>query len=254
MKYYTKEWYQLMQRLHYTSGLTKIPDKVYSDQEIRAFYDHDLQKEIAHDRQFYETGSYTPEDTIAFFQDCYKKLLRYGGLHYPQWIRATVDKRLLALNRMPTSAYDRLRKEERANQRAFQKIMDSAAADLEKQEIPHAIRSQFHFHDANLLSLKKVGRDRQLILRKDGGWPEGATPYIKITFQNVHRIEREKGFALRPRYNDDGELCSSCHYLYDELYHTEDGYEVHMLLWTPSGLRYLTICCEDILLEDNITL
>ncbi len=254
MKYYTKEWYQLMQRLHYTSGLTKIPDKIYSEQEIQAFYDHDLQKEITHDRKFYETGSYTPADTIDCFQDCYKKLLRYGGLHYPQWVCDTVDKRLLALNRMPASAYDQLRKEERVNQQAFQKIMDAAAVDLEKQDIPQEIRSQFHFHDADLLALKKVGHDYQLTLRKDGGWPEGTTPYIRIHFQNVSRVEREKGFALRPRYNEYGELCSSCQYLYDELYKTDEGYEVHILLWTPKALRYLTICCEDICLEDNITL
>ena len=42
MKYYTKEWYELMQRQHYTSGLHKIPDKTYFDQEIQAFYDADL--------------------------------------------------------------------------------------------------------------------------------------------------------------------------------------------------------------------
>ncbi len=254
MKYYTKEWYELMQRQHYTSGLTKIPDKIYSDQEIQAFYDHDLQKEIEHDRKFYETGSYTPADTISCFQDCYKKLLRYGGLHYPQWIRDTIDKRLLALNRMPALAYDQLRKEELANRRAFQRINQHAAEALQKQNIPEEIRSQFHFHDADLLALKKAGHNYQLTLRKDGGWPEGTTPYIKITFQNVHHVDREKGFALRPRRNKYGELCSSCQYLYDELYKTDDGYEVHILLWTPKALRYLTIHCEDIRFDDNIIL
>ena len=55
MKYYTKEWYELMQRQHYTSGLHKIPDKTYSDQEIQAFYDADLAAEVAHDEMLYNT-------------------------------------------------------------------------------------------------------------------------------------------------------------------------------------------------------
>ena len=42
MKFYTKEWYELMQCQNYTSGLKKIPDKVYTDDDIQAFYDKDL--------------------------------------------------------------------------------------------------------------------------------------------------------------------------------------------------------------------
>ena len=45
MKFYTKEWYELMQRQHYTSGLKKVPDKVYADEDIQAFYDKDLKAE-----------------------------------------------------------------------------------------------------------------------------------------------------------------------------------------------------------------
>ena len=42
MRYYTKDWYELMQNLHYVSGMTVVPDKEYTDAEIRAFYDADL--------------------------------------------------------------------------------------------------------------------------------------------------------------------------------------------------------------------
>lgn len=312
MKYYTKEWYELMQRQHYTLGLKKIPDKTYSDQEIQAFYDADLAKEVANDGKIHnippnyawadrlldpasfqpynflfeneETGElFHPEtleiarqyieherkereeafakrppfdstETIECFKDCYKNMVRYGGLGYPQWVRDSVDKRLLALHRIPETAYKRLKKEESANKRAFNKIMSEAAAVLERQDIPEEIESRFCFHDANLLALKKVGSDAELYLRKDGVWPEGTTPYIKVIFRNVSRLDREKGFALRPKTNEQGELCSSCQYLYNELYRTPEGYEVHILLWTPKALRYLTICCKDICFVDNIAL
>ena len=313
MKFYTKEWYELMQRQNYTSGLKKIPDKVYTDEDIQAFYDKDLKAEIARDRKIHntppgpydweyellapdrftpetflfeneETGElfhpetpeiarqyleqerrqaqerfaarspFDPTETIACFRDTYRSVLRYGFPHFPQWAQESVDKRLLALNRIPESAYKRLKKEERANRRAFEKIEAEAAAVLTQQDIPEEIRSQFRFHDADVLAIKKAGSDVALYLRKDGGWSGDATPYIKILFRNVKLFDREKGFALRPKINEHGELGSSCKYLYDELYRDGNSYEIHMLFWTPKALRYLTIHCEDIQFEDNIAL
>jgi len=310
MRYYTKEWYDLMQRLSYTSGMTMIPDNRYSDEEIQAFYESDLREEIENDRKLHntppdyswaerlldpdgfdpknmlfengETGElfhpdspeiareyieqerkereeafakrppFDPTETIACFKECHQNMLRYGALRYPEWVRETVDKRLLALNRMPETAYHRLKKEEEENQRAFGKIMEEASVALEAQNIPEEIRSQLHFHDAHLLALKKAGADMELYLRKDGGWPKETTPYIKIIFKNVSKLEREKGLVLRMKRDDNGEVFSNCQYLYDELYKTEVGYELHMLLCTTKALRYLTIGCEDICFIDNI--
>ena len=55
-----------MQKLDYTSGFQKIPDKIYSDQEIQAFYDADLAAEVANDEELYNT----PPD-----YDLYEELL-----------------------------------------------------------------------------------------------------------------------------------------------------------------------------------
>ena len=197
---------------------------------------------------------FDPTETIECFRDCYRGTLRYGFSHFPQWVQESVDPRLLALNRIPESAYKRLKKEEQANRRAFEKIDAKATAVLEQQDIPAEIREQFCFHDACVLAIKKVRSDVELYLRKDGGWLCDATPYIKIIFKNVRQIDREKGFSLRPKLDADGDLRTSCTYLYDELYREEGGYEVHMLLCTSKALRYLMICCEDIHFEDNISL
>ncbi len=313
MKFYTKEWYELMQQMDYTTGMKKIPDKVYSDKEIKAFYDADLKAEIARDRKIHntppgpydwedellapdrfspdiflfeneETGEvfhpqtpeiarhyleqerqqvqerfaarppFDPTETIECFQETYRSMLRHCGSRYPKWVQETVDKRLLALWRIPESAYKRLKKEEQANRRTFNKIEAEATAVLGQQSIPEEIRSQFCFHDANVLAIKRVGSDVELYLRKDGGWMDDATPYIKIIFKNVSHLDREKGFALRPKFDKWGNLGTSCVYLYDELYQNEDGYEVHMLFWTSKALRYLTIRSKDIQFEDNIAL
>ena len=185
MKFYTKEWYELMQRQNYTSGLKKIPDKVYTDEDIQEFYDKDLKAEVARDRRIHntppgpydweyelllpdrftpetflfeneETGElfhpetpeiarnyleqdhrqaqerydarppFDPTETIECFRDCYRGTLRYGFSHFPQWVQESVDPRLLALNRIPESAYKRLKKEEQANRRAFEKLVAKA--------------------------------------------------------------------------------------------------------------------------------
>ena len=309
MRYFTKEWYELMQQQIGVEGLAKVADKVYSDAEIQAFYEKDLKKEIAHDRKLHNmkptfeleeellrpenfkpenflfedeaTGemyhpataeiarehleksfrerleafearpSFDSQETIECFQECYRMGVRYAASGYPKWVQETVDPRLLALQRMPESAYQRLKKESAACRRKFERINRKAQEVLEQQDIPEEIRGAFCLHDANLLSVVKKGRDVSLLFRKDGGWFGESTPYIRITCKDVHLYEREKGFVIRLR-EVDGEKRSNCQYLYGELYRTEQGYEVHMLLWTFSGLRYFTIGCKEIQVEDNI--
>ena len=310
MKYYTKEWYHLMQQMDYTCGMKKVPDKVYTDAEIRAFYDHDLQKEIANDRRIYnmphnydgvfelletepfdphnflivdeKTGAvhhpetreealayfkaekaasdasfaarppFDPAETVACFKECYRGKKRYAGNGYPAWFRETADMRLLALDRIPKSAYNRLKKEERANKRAFEKINSEADAVLSAQDIPEELQQSCRFHDANVLTLTKVETDVEMILR-DGGFIGGDTPYCRVIFRNVSRLEREKGLVIRTKQEENGEYSSNIIYLYDELYRTDGGYEVHMLLTGRKELRYLTVACGEIHVENSIS-
>ena len=66
-------------------------------------------------------------------------------------------------------------------------------------------------------------------------------------------IYREKGLTLYKRREPNGELCSNCYYLYDELYRDCDGYEVHMLMLSSGELKYLTVRCKDIIVFENVT-
>ena len=310
MRYFTKEWYELMQQQVGVDGLTKVADKVYSDAEIQAFYERDLKKEIAHDRKLHNmkptfeleeellrpenfkpenflfedemTGEmyhpatveiarehleksfrermeafearppFDPQGTIECFLDCYRMGVKYAASGYPKWVQETVDPRLLALQRMPESAYLRLKKESTACRRKFERINKKAQEVLEQQDIPNEIREGFYLHDAHLLSVTKKGHDVILLFRKDGAWFGETTPYIRITCKVVYLYEREKGLVIRTK-EVDGEKRSNCQYLYGEKYRTKQGYEVHMLLWAFRALRYLTIGCKDILVEDNVS-
>ena len=47
MRYYTKEWYELMQKTELTAGLRKVPDKKYTKKDIDALYEKTLNREMA---------------------------------------------------------------------------------------------------------------------------------------------------------------------------------------------------------------
>lgn len=55
MKYFTKEWYGLMQEIDYTTGYQPIEDKEYSDQEIDDLYKQALAKEIQMEESAYNS-------------------------------------------------------------------------------------------------------------------------------------------------------------------------------------------------------
>lgn len=253
MKYYTKEWYDLMQKQHYTSGMTVVPDKEYTEDEIRAFYEHDLAEEVEYSRSIYRGElPYDPTETIACFRECYRNMLKYVFSAYPAWVQETADKRLLALNRMTERVYQRLSLEETENKTTWKQINAAAEADLAAQKIPPEIRASFRFHDANVLRLEKDGKTVEMLLR-DGGYIGGKTPYCLVTFRGVTRYEREKGLVIRKKMGSDGVFDSNVVYLYDELYKTDAGYEVHMLLTGTTELRYVTVACEEIEVQTDIT-
>ena len=310
MKYYTKEWYNSTGKRFYTSGLEIIPDKIYSDKEIKQFYKNALQAEVERDRELYNTPpsfyhneelltpeNFKPEnylivdeqtgkcthpktleelkvvleqerkeaeehfqnrppfdetETVKCFKEIYRSALRYGKFHYPSWVIEEVDKRFLALNLITQSAYTRLKKEEDEYKEKIERYEEEAAQVLQNQDIPEEIYYKFNFHDADVLALKKIRSDVELYLNRDGMQLEGETPYTKVIFKNVSMLDREKGLVFRKKRKNDGEIGSSCQFLYHELYRTAEYYEVHMMFWTPKALRYLTIKCGDIEIVGNI--
>jgi len=171
---------------------------------------------------------------------------------YPEWARAEIDPRLAALNRITEGIYNRLKAAEDANRAVFDTINAEAQNDMDQQNMPKEIRSIFRFHDAHVLTLKRQGRDAELYLSYGEELADGKSPYVKVIFKNVSFINREKGLIFRKKRNKHGIWSSNITYIYDELYRTETGYEVHMLFWSFRGLRYLTIGCEDIAFKDNI--
>ena len=61
MRFYTKDWYDLMQHQDYTTCVRQIPDKVYTEAEIRSLFRERLASEIQRDRLDYDTPPCFPD-------------------------------------------------------------------------------------------------------------------------------------------------------------------------------------------------
>jgi hypothetical protein len=156
MRFYTKEWYALMQDM----GLDfkKISDGNYTDAEIDALYQKQLKKEIASDRRLLTEENFDPAETIQFFETAYQTKLNYYKDALPAWMTKQVDRRLLALDLLPESAYWRYREESREKKKEWNQINRTAKRTLSKQNIPENVVGALRLHDAFLLSFKKSGK------------------------------------------------------------------------------------------------
>ncbi len=306
MKYYTKEWYDLMQKIDVSACYESIPDKIYTDQDIQILYDHKLREEIEIERLAYDTPpslsfeelfeddvTFDPEDflfedpetgdfyhprslaevktviennqrdlmeefecrppfdstqTQDFFKDNYKYMLEDDFNDLPSWVPEKVDKRLLALGLLPESVYEQVLQEEAVISAKFEAINEEAEELLDNQDIPEAIKDRFYFHDANFLSIAQEGTNLHFVLRMYGVW--GASPFVSINFKNVSEFEREEGLEINLLSDENGQPYSSTYYLYEELYKTSEGYEAHFLVSSDENLKYMTLACKDIEIED----
>ncbi|MCR5010113.1 MAG: DUF4085 domain-containing protein [Clostridia bacterium] len=339
MRYYTKEWYELMQKTELTAGLRKVPDKKYTKKDIDALYEKTLKREMAAEKKAYNTAPdlgylldilndrgfcaedwvvtdlktgkprtpasmeevknfileeqqaqteefearepFSEEDFRGMFRDVYedrKAELKYGT---GSELLDSVDKRLLALELVPESVFTSLKEEERIARREFSRIGRNAERALLKQNVPQDIIEGFDLHDCDLLSIRKKGRNLELIFCIEGMEEEGDSPFRKIVFKGAEITERDKGINIRTHSHDHDDCCdddccdhdhhddccdddccdhdhhhegcvhSNCTFLISEIYNVKNAFETHMLLWMPSGLKYLTVKAADIEIVNN---
>ena len=55
MRYYTKEWYALMQKSDITTGLAKVPDGKYTKKDIDKLFEKKYKKELRAEKKAYDT-------------------------------------------------------------------------------------------------------------------------------------------------------------------------------------------------------
>ena len=324
MKYFTKEWYELMQKTELTAGLRKVPDKEYTKKDIEALYQKALKREMAAERRDYNTAPdfsfmidvlegqefdpnmwavldaktgqprppkdkeevlsyikaeqeaslkefearppFDAEDFRQYFREVYDEKRRALRGRLESDILDKVDRRLLALDCVPESVYAALKEEEKQNRKAFNKLDRRARRFRERLDVPEELLYALHLHDADLLSIKKNGRDLELIFCTEGMEKEGEKPFRKLVFKNAKVLQKDRGISLR-LYTHDHDDCgcghdhhhhedcvhSNCVFITAEIHPADKGYEFHMLLWMPSDLKYLTVRAEELVCVDGVS-
>ena len=108
MRFYTKEWYALMQITGLLGAYKEIEDKLYSKEDIKALYEQELKKEIERDEKLYNTEPrlYIPKDLYIepFDPMAWSYVDEEEVLHVPD-CPAAVEKELIEHHKVELERY-----------------------------------------------------------------------------------------------------------------------------------------------------
>ena len=91
-----------------------------------------------------------------------------------------------------------------------------------------AFTGEHSLHDSVVLSMKREGEDLLIEFERDEvDWPE----IRAIRFRDAEILKQEQSVE-------------NAWWLYDEIWQTEEGYEVHALLWRENDVFELTVGCR----------
>ncbi|MCP3775780.1 DUF4085 domain-containing protein [Paenibacillus sp. MZ04-78.2] len=288
MKYLTKEWYELCQRTglhfgmrahksayeHYEAlylRLYKKKEKEFISQR-RKVYDVDPRFMLEQDGaqfvaldKFLNGDQISEEDTMVYHMtseemDRIQQLIAAYDVRPPfdkmkckeefseiqEWAykeafhklpgelsSRIADMRVFVLGYCTREVLHELKQLSKENKKHMMLVLDEYRQAQQAENIPEHIRSQFGFHDCTVTELTS---GKQMVMRLDtrGGF----TNNNKVTFDAVDKIIRQ-----------DEHIVGS-YWIYNELYRTDCGYEVH-ILFSGEGMSELIIHCADIVVEQE---
>jgi len=143
------------------------------------------------------------------------------------------DMRVFALGYCTREVLRELKQLSKENEKRMRLVMDEYGQAQQAENIPEPIRNRLRFHDCRVTELTF---GKQVVMRLDN--KGGFTNFNKVTFDAVDEIIRQ-----------DERIVGS-HWIYDELYRTDHGYEVH-ILFHGEGMPELIIRCADIIVEQE---
>ena len=150
----------------------------------------------------------------------------------PELLQQIADVRVFSLGYCTKDILSQLKGLSEENEEKMNRVLDEYSKAQQEENIPQLIRERFGFHDCEITEFTVGKKDVVMLLDTRGGF----TNFNMITFATSEIIKQE------------GHIVGST-WIYEELYHTENGYEAHMLFWTGAGMSELIIRCNDIIIE-----
>ena len=275
MRFYTKEYYTLMMNLGMTDMYEPIIEKDYTDDEIEELYQKALDKYIEEERASYdeppvlfvdEDGNaedledfeaeveefenrepFDEKEAAEEFEDLYKDNLEEPDEDLPDWVKETVDPRILAMYFMPEKIYRKLAEEDKANEEKFEALDEKADEALEdmRGDLPEEYEELMDLLEEleNAYVIEAAIGSGEIELKLEGWDDEGEEAVFKLRFDEAEVLENE-GIEAHSEKDEDGDIESDCELLYSEIYIEDGRPEIHML-FDNNELKYLTFRCAE---------
>ena len=285
MKYYNKEWYELIGKAHYTDGFEQIEDKEYTEEDILELYNKKLKAEIELAREEYNT----PPD-FEEFEDILdeeleswllideqsgnvkepiskEEILKSIELEKQQAIkefeqREEFDENII-IEDFKELYNERLKEEELLPKWVYEKV-DKRIIVLDY--LPKSVYDKLHKEENETIKkLEQINMEASEVLDKQN-IPEDIIEEFRFHDSLIKSFEKnnndyEMSLDSYDMFSENenkkiifknAEIIELeefddeyTYYLYEEIYSVETGYEVHMMVWS-NGLKYITLKCEDI--------
>jgi len=165
------------------------------------------------------------------FQEQLDWKINYSAKQLPSELLAKIaDIRVYALGYCTEEVLEQLMHQSEEIERVINEATEAALKELQMQHIPEEISSKLNFHDCTVIGIE-ASNNLVITLNTSGGFTENN----RITFTKPNILLKEDGIIGK-------------HWLYNELYRTDEGYELHVL-FGGAHLAELIISCSSIVID-----
>ena len=233
MRYLTKQWYQTMQ----DSGLgvcLEVDERAaeFSEDIYQTLRTQKLAQWLRDREEVCQVlgESFDPmEEERSFDEFCARELETYCTRTPEPILTKVADLRVLAVGYCTREVFRDLEHYAQQCREQTEQTMDRAWEEIKAQGLDKAFTGGHSLHDSVIRSMDREGEDLVIEFERDEvEWPE-----IKAV--------RFRGAVIRKQEQD----VENAWWLYDEIWRTGEGYEVHVLLWRDDGVFELTVQCRD---------
>ncbi|MBU5336507.1 DUF4085 family protein [Intestinibacter bartlettii] len=228
MQYEAEEWEDI--QLMDDEGNVVSAREIMSDEEFES-----LKQEILQNEQNKEKiEPYDEEKLTKYFLEIHNNEIENLKVNLPKDILDEVaDIRVLSLGIATEKVKNLVDKYSQECEMAFEKALN----DYNKHwysisdKVPAYIKENYNFHDCRILDIKNIGNDIVFELDNSGG------------FTNINKIIYKDATMLENNFT------KGCHWVYDEMYLCDKGYEFDIAVDGENGYSYITLEASDIIFE-----
>ena len=234
MRLLTKEWYQTM--TDSGLGVQLVSDDraaVFSEALYQQLREEKLHQWLDDQRELraYLEEPYDEAAERQSFAELHSRELEEFQTRTPAQILAKVaDIRVLALGLCTEEVYRDFEDYRALCRKWTEKTMEEAWNMCVSQGLDQIWTGEHTLHDSLILTMKREGEDLVIEFEYDADatWPE-----IKAArFRDAQILKQEQPVE-------------NAWWLYDEIWKSDRGYEIHALLWRGDDLCELTIECRE---------